>query len=232
MGYDLHITRAFLSYDSERYPILGTEVDDLVRDEPGLTIPPDAPRRPDFCYLAWESPDPDDDGHLWFEAGRITTKNPRPEVIRRMTVLAARLDAWVIGDDGEVYGWDGNRVVDRQRDAHAFILNARYITRGTWFGGMNGQAPIRLDEWEQLAAAQPDFVTMTRIEATLPSGVRWISCPPVVCWTGHPSGRPRPFFFDDDVIEVRQADEPTVRRMAELAMSLGAKVVDDNDQAA
>ena len=79
-------------------------------------------------------------------------------------------------------------------------------------------------------AAQPDFTTMTRIEATLPSGVRWITCPPVACWTGHPSGRVTPFFLDRDVIEVRQADGPTVQRTTALAASLGARVVDDEDQ--
>jgi hypothetical protein len=81
-------------------------------------------------------------------------------------------------------------------------------------------------------AAQPDFATMTRIETTLPSSVRWIPCPPVAGWTGHPSGRPMPFFLDRDVIEVRHADRPTVRRMATLAASLAAKVLDDEDQPA
>jgi hypothetical protein len=58
MGYDLHITRAFVSYESERFPILGAEVDELVRAEPDLTIPPDAPRRPDFCYVFWTADAP------------------------------------------------------------------------------------------------------------------------------------------------------------------------------
>lgn len=232
VGYDLHITRAFMSFDSERYPILGTEVDDLARDEPDLTIPPDAPRRPDFCYINWDSGAPHSDDYLLFRAGRLTTKNPRPELLRRMIELAARLDAWVIGDDGEVYEWDGDRVVHRQRGPEAFARHPRYITRGTFSSGMNAHAPIRPDEWAALVAAHPDFTTMTRIEATLPSGVRWIPCPPVACWAGHPSGRPMPFFLDGDVIEVRYADGPTVRRMAALAAFLGAKVVDDDDQPA
>ncbi len=41
-----------------------------------------------------------------------------------------------------------------------------------------------------------------------------------------------PFFLDRDVIEVRYADGPTVRRMAALAAPLGAKAVDDRDQPA
>jgi hypothetical protein len=230
MGYDLHITRAFVSSESERFPILGSEVDELVRGEPDLMIPPDAPRRVDFCFVCWTA-DASDRGHyLLFQAGRLSIKNPEPGFQRRMIELAARLDAWVIGEHAEVYEWDGDRVVERQRGPEAFAGRRRFITRGTWLGGLNGHAPIRPDEWAALVAAQPDFTMMTSIEARLPSGVRPIPCPAVACWTGHPSGRPVPFFFDEDVIEVGHADKPTERRMAKLAAALAAKTVDDDDQ--
>jgi hypothetical protein len=228
MGYDLHITRAIWSFDSSRYPILLAEVDAVVRDAPDLVIPDDAPRREDLCFVEWTG----GEGLLMFDNGRLRTKHPRDELVRRMTELAARLDAWVIGDDGEVYEWDGERVVTRQRDPEAFVMKARYLTRGTYSSGMNPRAPIRPEEWERLAAAEPDFRTMTRIEATVPSGRRWIACPPVTCWTGHPSGRPVPFFHDRDVIEVRRADEPTIRRMRQLAETLAATAVDDDDRPA
>ncbi|MGK5683367.1 hypothetical protein [Actinoplanes sp. URMC 104] len=207
MGYDLQVTRALMAFDSEWYPILDAEVQALARDErakPALD-------------------------KLRFAAGRLTAKNPDPGLVGRMIDLAARLDAWVIGEDGEWYVRDGDCVVARQRGPEAFAWNRRFLTRGTWLGGMNAHAPIRPGEWARLVAAQPDFTTMTRIEATLPSGVRWIACPPVACWTGHPSGRVMPFFFDVDVIEVRHAHEPAVRRMTALATALGAKVVDDCD---
>jgi hypothetical protein len=125
VGYELHITRAFMSFDSERYPILGAEVDDLVRDEPDLTIPPDAPRRPDLRYIDWGAASPHGDFCLLLRAGRLSCARPGPERVRRMTELAARLDAWVIGDDGEVYEWDGIRIVDRQRDPEAFAWHRR-----------------------------------------------------------------------------------------------------------
>jgi hypothetical protein len=70
---------------------------------------------------------------------------------------------------------------------------------------------------------------MGSIEAELPSGLRWITCPPVTCWTGHPSGRPVPFFHDQDLIEVSDTDEPTERRMAELAAVLAARVADPDE---
>ncbi|MEV6842252.1 hypothetical protein [Actinoplanes sp. NPDC051411] len=219
MGYDLHITRAFTSFDSSRYPILLAEVVAVLRDEPDLVVPDDAPCRADLCFVEWTA----GEGGLMFDNGRLRSKNPREEFIRRMTELASRLDAWVIGDDGEVFERDGEQVVRRQRGPGAFVVNARYLTRGT---------PIRPEEWERLAAAEPDFRTMARIEATVPSGRRWIACPPVACWTGHPSGRVVPFFHDEDVIEVRHADEPTIRRMRELAPALAATVVDDEDRPA
>ena len=220
VGYDLHITRAFMSFESDRYPILGAEVDELIRTEADLVVPPDAPRRPEFCYLTWHG-----DDWLLFDAGRLRTTHPRPALARRMTELAARLDAWLIGDDGEVYEWDGERVASWQRGVEAFAANPRHLTRGTASSGLNAHAPITREEWEQFVATQPDFAMMTRIEATLPSGVRPIPCPPVACWMGHPSGRPVPFFHDRDVIEVRDADEPTARRMATLAPQLGARAV-------
>jgi hypothetical protein len=230
MGYDLHITRAFQSYESERFPIRGAEVDELVRDEPDLAIPADAPRRPDFCYLLWTA-DPSERGHyLLFQRGRLSIKNPEPAFQRRMIEWAARLDAWVIGDDAELYEWDGERVVGRQRGQQAFAGQRRFITRGTWLSGLNSHAPIRADEWAALVAAQPDFTTATSIEAVLPSGTRLIPCPAVACWNGHPSGRAIPFCFDEDVIEVRHADKLTQRRMVMLAAALAAKAVDDDDQ--
>jgi hypothetical protein len=232
MGYDLHITRAIQWFDSERYPILGAEVDALVRDEPELTILPDEPPRPDFCYLLWNCTASDGEGGLRLNRGQLQTKNPSSELVRRMTDWAARLDAWVIGDDGEVYEWDGERVFTWERGPETHQWNTRFLTRGTFAGGGNAQAPVRAEEWAQVVAAQPDFAMMTQIEATLPAGARWITCPPVACWIGHPSGRPIPFFHDQDVIEVRDADEPTIHRMLALASTLAAKVVDGDDQPA
>lgn len=229
VGYDFHITRAFRWDDSARYPILGTEIDDLVRDEPDVSIPPDAPRRPDFCFLSWDA---SGDDYLMFEGGRLRTKNPRPGLLLRMADWAVRLDAWLLGDNDEACERDGEQLVERQRDRAGFAWNPRYLTRGTYNSGMNPDTPIRPDEWMRLAAAQPDFVMTTHIEAILPSGVRAIPCPPVACWTGHPSGRPVPFFHDQDVIEVRVADEPTIRRMRTLAPALAARAVDDEDRPA
>ena len=81
------------------------------------------------------------------------------------------------------------------------------------------------EQWLAVAAEQADFRIDTTIRATLPSGVAWIPCPPVACWTGHPSGEPVWCFHDDDLVEVRGDDPDTVRRMTEIAVRLGAEVL-------
>jgi hypothetical protein len=227
VGYDLHITRAVFWPESDRYPILGSEVADLVRGTPGLTVPPGRAQLPGPCWINGDTPERD---ALWFHNYQLQSKHPRPEFRRRMIELAARLDAWVVGDDGEVYDWDGTQVISWQRGPAAFAVDPRYLTRGTASSGLNHDAAIRPDEWAEVAAAQPDFTTMTRIEATLPSGVREIPCLPVPAWTGHPSGRPVPFYFERDLIEVRNADGPTIARMKRLATALNAKVLTYDDE--
>jgi hypothetical protein len=227
MGYDLHITRAIWDYESERFPILDAEVVAAVHTASDLVIPSDAPRHPGFCYVLWASSASEE--YLLFQNGRLSTKNPSDALQRRMIELAERLDAWVIGQDAELYEWDGNRVVQRWRSREAYAGRPRLITRGSTSSGMNSQAPITASEWTALVGAQTDFETTTSIEVELPSGLRRIACPPVACWTGHPSGRRVPFFHDEDLIEVSDADEPTVRRMAELAAVLAARVADPNE---
>ena len=138
----------------------------------------------------------------------------------------------MVGDDSEVYDGDGTQVISWQRGSAAFATDPRYLTRGTSSSGLNRDAAIRPGEWAAVAAAQPDFATMTRVEATLPSGVREIPCLPVPAWMGHPSGRPVPFYFDRDLIEVRIADEPTIERMKQLSAPPKAKVLDDEDEPA
>ncbi|AGZ40635.1 hypothetical protein [Actinoplanes friuliensis] len=215
MGYEVNVTRALVAGEGGWYPILRSEVDELVNGEADLVI--------DHRSIGWGSE------NLWFRDGALSANRPSDGLLRRMIELAARLDAWVIGDDGELYEWDGEQIVSRPQ---APAWNSRYLTRGTSAAGLNYKAPIHPDEWAALAAGQSDFAMMTTIVAMLPSGVRRIACPPIPCWTGHPSGEPIPFFFDEDLIEVRRADAPTVDRMAALATVLGARVVDDDDQPA
>lgn len=221
MGYDLHITRAFRDYESKWFPIGDAEVTELVRAEADLVIPDDAPRHPGFAYLDWTVDLSERRHYLLFHDGRLSIKHPQDVFVRRMVELAERLDAWVIGDDAEVYAWDGLRVTQWNRDWQAISGRNRYIRRQG--------APIDAAEWANLAAAQPDFAMLSQVEATVPSGERWIDCPPVPCWTGHPGGQPIPFFHDYDAVEVQRTDVHVLTRMRELATVLGAGTVDGND---
>lgn len=222
MGYDLHITRAIWNYESERFPILDEEVTAAVDAAADLFTPAEAPRHPGFRYVFWTGSATEE--YLLFQEGRLDTKNPSDAFKRRMIELGERLNAWVIGQDAEVYQWDGNQVSYRWRSQEEYHTRTRLITRGSVHSGRNDADPIRADEWTALAAAQPDFARMTSIEVELPAGPARIACPPVHCWTGHPSGRPVPFYHEEDLIEVDDADEPTEHRMAELATALRARV--------
>ncbi|XVV10334.1 hypothetical protein ACQP2X_36625 [Actinoplanes sp. CA-131856] len=158
MGYELHITRAFDWAESERFPILGAEVEALVGAEPDLSFVPGASGRPDVGHVVGDS-----EHWLFFWQGRLSIKHPEPYFVRRMVELGERLDAWVTGDDSAVYGWNGEEVLDWQRERDAFALRRRFISSG------DRDTPIRPDEWAALVAAQPDFAMMTSVRATLPT---------------------------------------------------------------
>jgi hypothetical protein len=207
VGYDLHISRALSWFDSEHYPIRPQEVIDLVRRSPDLAM-----RGTGDDEFAIDC----DDWSLRYRDGELTAGNPPDGAVRRMLGLAADLDAWVTGDDGEVYEWDGVRMRTRERPDEEQPVDPLYLSR---------DGAIAAEEWMAVAAGQPDFRVDTTIEARLPSGVAWIPCPPVARWTGHPSGDPVWCFHDEDLVEVRCDDAATVRRMTELAARLGAEVL-------
>ncbi|HEY7225147.1 MAG TPA: hypothetical protein VH561_16360 [Micromonosporaceae bacterium] len=224
MGYDLHISRAPAWIQSRRYPILGEELIDLVRREPDLAFEMPGEPNPEHFLLTVGT---DDWLHFW--NGQLQTKHPGEALTRRMIELATTLDAWVYGDDGEIYQWDGTAVKARQPELAEMPFPSYHLTRHTVPGGFNAQAPIPEREWLDLVASLPDFTVMTRVRARLPSGLRWIACPPVACWTAHPSGEPVPFFHDRDLIEVSKPDEATLSRLCELAPPLGAAVLDGRE---
>jgi hypothetical protein len=227
MGYDLHISRAISWVDSAWFPITDTEILGLIQRHDDLLLSPpdgysDLNDAGSVDLYFWCLPD----DWLLFSGGEIRTKNPRPELVQRMVQLAADLDAWLTGDDGEVYTWDGRQVVHRARGPLEYRTERCIITRATETT-MSWEAPIARDEWLALAAAQPDFEIGTSIEALLPSGSAWIACPPVAHWMDHPSGKPVPFLHDRDEVTANR-DSATIRRAGVLATVLGARVIDEN----
>ncbi|MGW4379572.1 hypothetical protein [Kitasatospora sp. NPDC004531] len=80
MGYDVHITRWVNWWVEEGRDISTVEWEAVVAADPGLAAVP-----------------------MWWNAGRIVSKNPSDAVIAKMREVAKLLDARVQGDDGEYY---------------------------------------------------------------------------------------------------------------------------------
>jgi hypothetical protein len=80
MGYDVHITRRENWWEEDGQDIGAAVWEALVAADPGLVVVP-----------------------LWWNTGRIVSKNPSDAVIATMREVAKALGARVQGDDGEYY---------------------------------------------------------------------------------------------------------------------------------
>ncbi|WP_238010696.1 hypothetical protein KZZ52_39410 [Dactylosporangium sp. AC04546] len=189
MGYDIFITRDLEWYHAARCPIGLAEWRAAVA---GLRwYPPDCAELPDGTAL-------------WYHAGAVSAKHPSDAAIAAMLSLAAELDAWVVGEELEVYTPDGPVEVP--------------LAPG------HRLAPVRAADWPAVALRRPGFTLSERVPARLPSGVRWVACPPVVLWSASV-----PFHHDpgDGSVELRTDDPAAVRAAAELAADLGASLAPD-----
>ncbi|HUO10437.1 MAG TPA: hypothetical protein VM008_19175 [Phycisphaerae bacterium] len=111
MGYDLRITRKH--HETEVPPISLDEWIALVDADPELRLDGRAQvQAPDGSIISYENPGlaiwtPNGVPHAgnWFDyrRGRIVVKNPDENTIAKMKQLAAKLQAKVIGDEGEEY---------------------------------------------------------------------------------------------------------------------------------
>lgn len=109
VGYDLHITRRTEWSDPESGPPITREEfervvfgDDSFRRDGGLG--------PDYAVLVKKPCGAADAPWLCWQNGEITAKNPSRPLIRVAAVMAAAINARVVGDDGEEYGQDGQAV--------------------------------------------------------------------------------------------------------------------------
>jgi hypothetical protein len=215
---------------SERYPIREAELLDLLRRETDLRPEGGFEVEPSHSRISWDFEWTNPTGsNAWFtfREGEVRVKQPDQSTIFRTLAIAADLDAWVVGDDSEIYAIEDGQLTRREpSDDTIASLEPTYITRGSAPGGV-GLGQIRPEEWWELATTQSDFRVEGQVEARLPSGPKLIDCPPVATWHGHPSGRAVPFFFDVDLIEVDGADRVTLERMVELARLLKARVLDE-----
>jgi hypothetical protein len=198
MGYDIDITRAPWLFAARHFPIRAEEwlAFGAARPDLRLHVAPDGTNG----WFEWGEAE-----SFFWGSGCGRAKHPSDETLRGMMAAATALDAWVMGEDGERYFPDADGDPVPRRDVPTMVSST--ITR-SWGG--HGYRPMPVEDWTAVAARQPDFVTLDRIEAELPSGRRAIPCPPTPHWTGHPSGRPVPFIWqsDDVMFEVEHHPDP------------------------
>ncbi|HEX6813198.1 MAG TPA: hypothetical protein VF384_16360 [Planctomycetota bacterium] len=116
MGYEVHITRAAEWLDSETKPITIEEWLAYLASDPEMRLDGFAEARtPEHRTLRLESKglavwtawhgEGRGQGHAWMDhrEGRITVKNPDPEMLAKMCTIATQLGAIVQGDEGEPY---------------------------------------------------------------------------------------------------------------------------------
>jgi hypothetical protein len=114
MSYNLYITRADNFWEAKEFPVKESEWRAVAEADPSLQYSIDDyyERRVEdgqaetihpWLYMSLPETPP-----LWYEDGAIVAKNPDPRFIVKMVALAAKLDAHVIGEEGEVYDSSGN----------------------------------------------------------------------------------------------------------------------------
>lgn len=113
MGYDLHITRAECWVESGDHPISLSEWQEIINGDPQLRLENAAEMIAPSVNLRYENigmavctmEDEDEEYPVYFDYrdGRIVVKNPNDQIINKMKEIAEKLNASVIGDEGEIY---------------------------------------------------------------------------------------------------------------------------------
>lgn len=104
MGYDVHIVRTTDWTEATKKPITKREVEQLVSGDTELKWSSDYAdmRGPEgitrFYLIAWKGTP-----CFWWYRDQIICKNPHEIQLAKLIQLADRLNAFVIGDEGERY---------------------------------------------------------------------------------------------------------------------------------
>ena len=125
MGYDAHITRKAQWITTRGPKISAEEWRAFVAAEPDLRWYPDVEDRDDRGVEIVDSLG-DVVGVIYWDRGDVKTKNPNGELLGRMIEIADKLDARVMGDDGETY-----RDSNRPHVSRPSYFNAKNLTN-TW----------------------------------------------------------------------------------------------------
>ncbi len=99
MGYDLHITRAEDWTQNLSWQISSNEWLSIIQEDPELV--PD-PHNGEFAVI-WKSAPRSEKGWFDWYQGNVFTTSPDRETVEKMLELANRLEAKVVGDNGELY---------------------------------------------------------------------------------------------------------------------------------
>lgn len=124
MGYDFHITRAAMWFESETNPITLEEWLAYVASDPEMRLDGHASGAvqgsdevlqtddPSMAVWAAYSRDGVDQNHawMWHCEGRIMAKNADREIAAKMWRIAQHFGGKVVGDEDEMYGADGEPV--------------------------------------------------------------------------------------------------------------------------
>lgn len=103
--------------------------------------------------------------------------------------------------------------------AMPFELHATRAKR--WFE--NEGFEITPAEWRRLVAADAELSAPAPHEAAAASGE-------LTRWDGHPDGEPRWLWLHEGTLSIRDPDEITIEKLAELAARLGAVVQSDDGE--
>lgn len=102
MSYDCHITRKTHWVD---------EGDDITAEEWLLLVDADSTLHPSPengpYFATWKTPFKFEKFWLDWSDGNVYSKNPDKVLLAEMYEIASELNAYVVGDDGEKYGSDG-----------------------------------------------------------------------------------------------------------------------------
>lgn len=129
MGYDLHITRARDWVDSQESPISKGEWLAYVKADPELRLCDD-PYDMEGATAIWSGPSEHEDPWIAWDGGQLDSKNPDAPLRRKMYQVAQRFNAFLVGDDGELYGPDGEALPDPQGAA---APRQGFLTRLFWW---------------------------------------------------------------------------------------------------
>lgn len=101
VGYDIHITRTDEWFESEASPIGVEQCMAVIEQDPDLRLAGDS-AFDSGLYFEWTG-HPHRIESFELSGGRISIKNPDNPTLAKMLDLAERLQAKVVGDDGESY---------------------------------------------------------------------------------------------------------------------------------